>query len=146
MSYQTDFCSSCGKEMFEGARFCTYCGAKNPATSFPTTKEDPSKVFEVRKIGICSLAKFAFMINAIIGLALGILFSSIGMTDIGSVGFLMQMQGLQLMGPGLWIGFALGFSIVYGLIGAIIGAIFGILYNILAWGVGGIKITLEGSG
>ncbi len=148
MSHQTDFCSSCGKEMFEGALFCTYCGTERqrPIAAIPTAHENLNKVFEVKKIGICSIVKFSFMFNAFIGLALGILFASIGMAGIATIDLPIPLEGIQFIGTGLWIGFILGFPIIYGLMGAVLGAIFGILYNILAWGVGGIKITLKSSG
>ena len=63
MSSQTDYCSSCGKEIFAQARFCTYCGTQR-ASSTSTAQDGTTLNFEVRKIGAWSLAKFLFMMNS----------------------------------------------------------------------------------
>ena len=143
MPQQVEFCAACGKEMFEEARFCTYCGAGRPAVPTSPAEESPDTVFEVRKIGVCSLVKLFFMISAVIGILFGVLFASLGMFSMGITDLPFQMDGIHLLGPAPWIAIILACAICYGLIGSFLGLIAGVLYNILAWGTGGILLTLK---
>mgnify|MGYP001573678861 CR=1 FL=1 len=143
MPHPAEFCASCGKEMFEGARFCTYCGAGRPAVPTPSAEQGLDIVFEVKKIGVWSLVKLFFMINAVIGLVFGMLFASFGMFSMGMMDFPFQMDGRHFLGTAPWIAIILVCAIFYGFIGSFLGLIAGSLYNILAWGTGGILITLK---
>lgn len=145
MPRHTEFCSSCGQEMFPGARFCTYCGAPGPApwNAEPGADEDVRRVLEVKKIGIWSVVKLAFMTNAVIGLLLGFLLAAVGMSGIGRMDLPFPIEGWGIMGTAPWVAVILVPPILYGLMGAVFGLILAVLYNIMAWGVGGIRITVR---
>ena len=142
MLHPAEFCASCGKEMFEGARFCTYCGAGRPAAP-PPSEQGRDTVFEVSRIGVCSMVKLFFMIHAVIGMVFGILFASFGLSGMGMPDLPFHMNGRHFLGRGPWIAVILACAVFYGFIGSFLGLIAGSLYNILAWGTGGILITLK---
>ena len=137
------FCSSCGKEVFEGAQFCTYCGAQADSAGTPIAMEEVSYVYEVKRVGIWSLVKFAIMMNGFIGLLFGIIVAAIGMTGMIMTDLPIPMEAQNLVGTGAWIAVIVIFPLIYGILGAILGLIMGFIYNIFAWGVGGIRLTLR---
>jgi hypothetical protein len=104
-----------------------------------------SEVLEVKKIGIWSLVKLFFMINALVGLLFAVILAVVGMSGMGMGELPFSVQGSQLFGTGALIAVMIVSPILYGLMGAIFGLISGLLYNILAWGVGGVRLTLNRS-
>ena len=138
MSRPAEHCTSCGKEMLEGALFCTFCSAERMRAPAFMTQDGSRQVYEVKKVGIGSLVKLSFMINALAGLILGIFVAGIGLS-----GLPIPLEGADFLGPGLWIVAVIAVPVFYGLVGALFGLIMGFLYNLLAWTVGGIRITLK---
>ena len=137
------FCSSCGKEVFEGAQFCTYCGTQAPVAGTPIAAEEIPYVYEVKSVGIWSLVKFAIMMNGFIGLIFGIIVAAIGMSGMIMTDLPIPIEAQNLVGTGAWIAVIVIFPLIYGILGAILGLIMGFIYNIFAWGVGGIRLTLR---
>lgn len=133
------YCPSCGKESFADASFCTYCGAPWPRESRPAPREIVDTVFEVRKIGTWSLVKFVSMTYALFGLGLGLLFAAISAVGLP----IDQIAGLEEVGAGASTGLIVTLPILFGIMGAFTGLSMGMLYNVLAWGLGGIRITLK---
>lgn len=143
METQSGFCNACGKEMFQGARFCTYCGAARLTQPSGHAGQEVKEVFEIRKVGIGSLVKISFLVNALFGLLFGFLIAAIGITGMHMASFPFQTHGELFSGSPAWIGIVIGSTLLYGLMGALLGLTVGVLYNVLAWGVGGLKITLK---
>ncbi len=141
MSVPTAYCTTCGKEMIDEARYCTYCGAELPKMETAPLPPASTHVSEIRRVGIWSLVKFAFMIHAVIGLIFGIFFAAIGAAGLS---FLPESRLLPF-GAIPWIGALVLIPMLYGLIGAFLGFCAASTYNFFAWGVGGIRITLEES-
>jgi hypothetical protein len=139
MSLATGYCTACGKEMFANARFCTYCGTEQPMGRESRTAPFAAGVSEIRRVGVWSLVKFFFMIHAIFGLFFGILIVAVGMSGIPIHG----MDELFPIETIPWVGIIVVIPLIYGLIGAVLGLFVGSSYNLLAWGVGGIRITLK---
>jgi len=139
-STQKGYCPSCGKESFADAFFCTYCGAPWPRERGPAPQKPVDSVFEVKKIGTWSLVKFVSMAYALLGLGLGLFFAAIGALGLP----IDQIAGLEGFGAGASKGMIVTLPILFGIMGAFTGLSMGMLYNILAWGLGGIRITLKG--
>jgi hypothetical protein len=140
MAFRTGYCASCGKETFPGASFCTYCGAARAAAGSGVAAGASDAAFEIKKIGIWSVVKFASIMYALLGLCLALMIGAVGMA-----GFPVQrVEGIDAFGGGAWKGLLFVFPIFFGFIGAFTGLSIGLLYNILAWGLGGIRITLKG--
>jgi putative exporter of polyketide antibiotics len=105
-------------------------------------------MFELKKVGVLSLAKISAFIMAIIGLLLGCLYALMGvwMNKLIS-GMTPEMQAKAGIEPGMGMLFGpwaiLILPIVYGIIGLISGLFGGWLYNIISSKIGGIKIELS---
>lgn len=145
MAPQPELCNSCGKALLAESQFCTYCGATRSLPPAPGIRGDSKMVYELKKIGIGSIMKLAFILNALLGLILGIFLASVGMSGMGMANLPIPMEGSPFIGAGIWIVMIVVLPLLYGLFGAIFGAIFGLLYNFTAWGVGGIRLTLKQS-
>lgn len=141
MSVPTAYCAACGKEMFPEARYCTYCGATQPGEGTVPQTSDRIRVSEIRRVGVWSLVKFAFMIHAVIGLIFGILLAAVGTVGLP----LLPENRFFPFGAIPWMGAVVVVPLIYGLIGAFLGYCAGSTYNLLAWGIGGIRITLKES-
>ena len=134
------YCNACGKELFPGARFCTYCGAVRQAGAAVGRE-----VLEIRRVGIASAAKLFFLLNALLGLFLGLGLAALGMSGLHS---LTGPLGAELPVPlpaVPWAALVLVFPVVYGILGGIAGAVLAVLYNILAWGAGGLRLGVNRS-
>jgi len=103
-------------------------------------------VYEIRRINIWSVMKIAFVIFAILGLIIGILYF---------IFFLFVGQVMEMATPdefsgmtGLFSGF-LGFfavfflAIFYAVFGSLMTALFAGIYNLMARGFGGVEVHLE---
>ncbi len=146
MTTSEGFCGSCGREMLKGAAYCTYCGEKKAQEREIQVRRPGEVTFEVRKIGIGSLMKLSFVSFAVMGLISGLMIMTIWMSGFGMVELPMFMEERPLPGTTPWLIILIITPLVYGFFGAIFGLISGSVYNFLAWGVGGIRITLSGSG
>jgi len=141
MSVPVAYCTACGKEMFPEARYCTYCGAAQPEEETAHKVSAPLRVSEIRRVGIWSLVRFSFMVHAVIGLIFGILLAA-----VGTAGFPFPRESRFFpFGAIPWMSAVVVIPLVYGLIGAVLGFCAGSTYNLLAWGIGGIRVTLKES-
>ena len=103
--------------------------------------------FELKKIDIFSAIKISFIINAILGLAIGLFAGAILAFIMGFINQLMPYQQISPLGPqfgalgGLFLGlfYAVFLSVVNGVI---ITGIVVLLYNLIADWIGGIKLDL----
>ncbi len=141
MSVPAAFCAACGKEMFPEARFCTYCGTAQREGGTTPQASASLRVSEIRRVGVWSVVKFAFMVHAVIGLIFGIIFAAVGTAGLS----LFPESRLLPFGAIPWMGAIVVIPLIYGLIGALLGFCAGSTYNLLAWGIGGIRIMLKES-
>ncbi len=140
MAAPAGFCASCGKEIFPEGDYCAFCGAKRPPTAEAAQRPAGDTTLEVRRIGVWSLVKFSFMMYAIFGIVIGIFIVGVGLSGVAA----------QHVGGGVLHGMSWGrilfmSFLIHGIVGAVVGFAVGSLYNLLAWGVGGVRITLKGS-
>jgi predicted membrane-bound spermidine synthase len=94
------------------------------------------KTYELKKISLASVFKLFGGMFLIVGLIIGLFFSSMG------AGFLPKDSPLQaLAAKGIVAGLIMG--IIYGLIGGLVYLICAAIYNLFAAILGGIRIRLE---
>ena len=94
------------------------------------------KTYELKKISVTSVFKLFGGMFLIVGLIIGLFFSSIG------AGFLPKDSPLPaLASKGIGAGLILG--VIYGLIGGLVYVICAAIYNLFAAILGGIRIHLE---
>jgi len=103
------------------------------------------EMVEVRRVGVLSLALMLGLINAALGLIIGLLFACSAI--LFSATLASATEDLGFGGGGILFGllYAVCFPIMYGIIGFIAGAVAAVLYNIIAGIAGGIKIELKGT-
>ena len=99
---------------------------------------------EIRRVGVLSLALMLGLLNAAVGLIIGLLFACSAL--LFSATLATATEDLGFGGGGVIFGllYAVCFPILYGVIGFVAGAIVAVLYNIVAGIAGGIKIELTG--
>lgn len=102
--------------------------------------------YEVKSVGIWSVAKISFVIYGVLGFVVGIFYAGFLSLFAG----LFRMAGQEEM-PAIFTGVAFVFlPVIFAFLGAIIGLIqnglAAVLYNLFARGVGGIEINLSGTG
>jgi len=129
------WCNACGKALFPGARFCTYCGAVRQAAA-----AEGREILEIRRVGIASVAKLFFLLNALMGLLLGLGVAALGMSGMGSLTGPLGAEIPLSVPAAPWVALVLVFPVVYGILGGLMGMILALLYNVLAWGVGGLRL------
>ncbi|MFH1503578.1 MAG: hypothetical protein ABIE36_02890 [Candidatus Diapherotrites archaeon] len=93
-------------------------------------------MYEFKKVGIWSFAKFSAITGAILGLFAGLLFAILG-SLIGMAGGTL----LDSYFSRAWIVIIIA-PLVYGFFGLIGGAVSGLLYNLVAKMVGGIRFEI----
>ncbi len=140
MAPRADFCASCGKEMFPEGDFCTFCGQKRPFAAQAGQRTAGDRALEIRRIGVWSLVKFSFMMYALFGIVIGIFIVGVGLSGVAA-----QHLGGGVLHGMPWAAILFASFLIHGMVGAIVGLSVGSLYNLLAWGVGGVRITLKGS-
>jgi hypothetical protein len=101
---------------------------------------------EIEHLDVSSVVKISFLIYAVMGVVVGVVYVFIVLLVGGIVGDEALggsgVFGLAATGLGLLLVPIL--ALVYGLIGAIGGVILAVVYNILARTIGGVKIALKG--
>ncbi len=140
MASHARFCASCGKAIFPRGEFCAFCGEKQPQVARAGPRPVGDRTLEVRRIGVWSLVKFSFMMYAIFGIVIGIFIVGVGLSGVAA-----QHFGEGALHGMPWAGILLLSFLIHGIVGAVVGLAVGGLYNLLAWGVGGVRITLKGS-
>ncbi|UCG23393.1 MAG: hypothetical protein JSW55_14755 [Chloroflexota bacterium] len=113
---------------------------------FAFTQMEENQMVEIRRIGVLSTAVMFGLLNAALGLIIGLLFACATLLSVASLA--AAMEDLGIGGGGVIIGllYAVCFPILYGAIGFVFGAVLTILYNIIAGFAGGIKMELKGPG
>jgi hypothetical protein len=99
--------------------------------------------YEVKRIGVWSVAKISFVLGAVFGLLAGIFvwMLSAVLVQIPFEEFGGDMEGLGLIGAmGIMLPFMM--AIFYGVAGMITNAILAAMYNLMAGLVGGLEVTL----
>lgn len=98
----------------------------------------------IRRISPWSCAKVAGVLQAAMGVIVGLLFSVIGFVA-GSLGGAMHETSFS--GPAMGLMFGAGaiviLPIVYGILGLVAGALSAFIYNMAAAVIGGIEIDVE---
>lgn len=106
--------------------------------------------FELKKIGLWSVVKISFLINALLALLIGLLIGFVFMIIMGFAQQLMPYDqmgfgGPDLMSLGMFGGFFIG--IIYAafivVVNVVVTAIAVLLYNLFAGWLGGIKLTMN---
>jgi hypothetical protein len=93
----------------------------------------------VKRVGPLSCAKICGLLNAVMGLLIGAIFSLVSMV-IGSVS---QEAGGQFFGVLFGVGAVVVLPIFYGCMGFVVTLLAAALYNFAAGIVGGIEIEIE---
>jgi hypothetical protein len=126
--------------MFPEGDFCASCGEKRPFAAQAVPHPAGDRALEIRRIGVWSLVKFSFMMYALFGIVIGIFIVGVGLSGVAA-----QHLGEGVLHGMPWAAILFVSFLIHGIVGAIVGLLVGSLYNLLAWGVGGVRITLKGS-
>jgi len=102
---------------------------------------------EIKHVDVGSVVKISFVIYAIVGLIVGIIYAFVtvflgNVLDLGEA--LGNSNLFRYAAGGLGILLIPIFALFYGCFGAVIGAIVSAAYNLIARAVGGVRITLKG--
>jgi hypothetical protein len=102
---------------------------------------------EIRHIDVGSVVKVCFVIYAVLGLIVGVVYAFVAVL----FGSLLNLDGalggsnvLRFAASGLGILLIPVFVLFYGCLGAVAGAIVAAVYNLIARAFGGVRITLKG--
>jgi hypothetical protein len=100
---------------------------------------------EIEHLDVASVVKISFLIYAVMGIVVGVVYVLVVLVVGGIVGDEVLGGGgaFGLAATGLGLLLVPVLALVYGLIGAIGGVIFSVVYNVLAKAIGGIRITLK---
>jgi len=102
---------------------------------------------EIRHVDVGSVVKISFVIYAVLGLIVGIIYA-VAAVVFGSLLDYGEAFGnsniFRFAATGLGVVLIPVFALFYGCIGAVAGAIVSVIYNVIAKALGGVRITLKG--
>jgi hypothetical protein len=101
---------------------------------------------EIKHVDITSVVKVCFVIYAILGMVIGLVYVLIALIFTSLLDFGSAFEGsglLRIAATGIGILLVPLFALFYGLIGALAGLIGAAVYNLVAKALGGVKLTLE---
>src|SRR5262245_26169383 len=96
----------------------------------------------IRRVQPLSLAKIAGILQAVIGLLVGLMFAAVG-SFVGTLAQASDGPHMPFAGMFLGVGAIVMMPIFYGIIGFVFGLIGAVIYNALAGVVGGIEIEVS---
>ena len=95
----------------------------------------------LKRLGVMSVAKFAGVFYAGIGLLVGLMFA--GLSSVAGMAGAEWHDMPSWMGPIFGVGAIVFLPLLYGVLGFIFGAIAAGVYNIFSGIIGGIEVELE---
>jgi len=95
----------------------------------------------LKRVGVISVAKFAGVFYAGVGLLVGVMFA--GISSLAGMAGASMHDVPSWIGPIFGVGAIVLLPLLYGVLGFIFGAIVAGLYNVFSGFVGGIELELE---
>jgi hypothetical protein len=100
---------------------------------------------EIKRLDVWSLVKISFLIYAVLGIIVGVIYIFFALLLGGLVGYNEALDGglFRIAATGVGVLLVPLLALFYGLIGAIGAAILAVVYNVLSRTIGGVKLTLQ---
>jgi hypothetical protein len=102
---------------------------------------------EIKRLDVGSVVKVTFILYAVLGLVIGIIYMLATVIFSGLFGARYGMHdplGSRALAMGLGVLMVPLMALLYGLLGALGGLIVALLYNVISKAIGGVKIRLKG--
>jgi hypothetical protein len=104
---------------------------------------------EIKRFDVVSVVKILFVIYAILGMVIGLVYVLIALVFSSVLDFSSAFEGaplLRVAATGIGILLVPLFALFYGVIGALAGLVGTAVYNLVSKALGGVKLTLEADG
>jgi uncharacterized membrane protein YagU involved in acid resistance len=104
---------------------------------------------EIKRFDIASVVKIFFVIYAILGMVIGLVYVLVALVFSSVLDFAGAFEGttlLRVAATGVGILLVPLFALLYGLVGALAGLVGSVVYNLVSKALGGVKLTLEADG
>jgi len=104
---------------------------------------------EIRRFDVASVAKICFVLYAILGMLIGLVYVLIALVFSSVLDFASALEGtalLRVAATGVGILLVPLFALFYGVIGGLAGLVGAVVYNLVSKAIGGVKLTLETEG